>query len=146
MQRLAQIFVDGATLQGFSVGWASASAFQLDPYSDAFMAGELTPTSRWTGRPTKHYIHTMVMGMGAYLGELMIRNGGGRWAYDIDQNNACVDLDNGIRTWPHNKVFKRLTIGSEHSLAPYYHYSLTREVLDGSIVRKWTDDTPPSHS
>ncbi|MFE0148072.1 hypothetical protein ACFWY5_13075 [Nonomuraea sp. NPDC059007] len=144
MQSLAETFVHGATLQGFSIDWTSASALQLDLYCDAFMAGELSPTSRWTGRPTKDYIHTMVMSMGAYLGELLVRNGGGRWAYDIEQNNACVDLDNDLRIWPHNKVFKRLTIGPEHSLAPYYHYGLTQEVLDGSIAREWTDDTKPS--
>jgi hypothetical protein len=62
----------------------------------------------------------------------MVRGGGGQWTYDSKERAAAVDMPNELRAYPHNKVAKRIELGAVHSLAPYYHYSLTRELPSGS--------------
>ena len=53
------------------------------------------------------------MSMGAYLGELIVRNAGGRWAYHQDQKTAVVETHQQQLCFPHSKVAKRLTLGEE---------------------------------
>ena len=76
----------------------------------------------------------MVMAMGAYLGELLVRHGDGRWAYDPEQRAAVVELPNGLRAHPHTKVAKRLDQGAQHNLLAFYQYGLTRETPPGTVA------------
>lgn len=85
----------------------------------------------------------MIMSMGAYLGELLVRYGGGRWAFDPGASAAVVEMPNGLRGYLHNKVAKRLEQGSEHSLFQFYWYALTKETLPGTNVRVMSDPAEP---
>jgi hypothetical protein len=117
MRDLAEVFRSGSKAEGVPFGWGPDEADRLDGLCDAFLA---------TG-PTAERRHSVVMSMGAFLGELLVRNGGGLWAYDTKENAAVVVLPNGLRAFPHNKVAKRLDLGPEQSISAFYRYALTRE-------------------
>jgi hypothetical protein len=58
---------------------------------------------------------------GAYVGEVFRRNVGGEWAAWKDRYGEAVALKcSGVTIFPHDKVRKRLTAGTEHSLTAYY--------------------------
>lgn len=124
MLGLARAFVDGSAAEGDPFGWESDEAARLDGVCEAFLAND----------PPAEYQHSMIMAMGAYLGELLVRHGGGRWAYDAGQQAAAVEMPNGLRAYPHNKVAKRLERGPEHSLSAFYRYGLTRETPPGTVA------------
>lgn len=131
MRRLAEAFVKGAAAEGEPFGWESTEASRLDEICDAFLVSD----------PPADYRHSMIMSMGAYLGELLVRHGGGRWAFDRADSAAVVEMPNGLRAYPHNKVAKRLEHGPEHSLFQFYWYGLTRETPPGTHVRVLPDST-----
>ena len=126
MRRLAETFVRGTAEDGVVFGWEATEASRLDDLCDAFLASD----------PPAEYRHTMIMGMGAYLGELMVRHGGGHWAYDRDSHAAVVKMPNGLVGYAHNKVAKRLDHGPEHSLFQFYLYGTARETLPGTEIKE----------
>jgi hypothetical protein len=122
MHKLADAFISGAAADGWHFGWDGAEVSRLDEYCDDFSSAP----------PPSEIQHSVILAMGAYLGELMVRCGGGRWTYDTNERAAVVAMPNELRAYPHNKVAKRIEFGPTHSLAPYYHYGLTRELPSGS--------------
>jgi hypothetical protein len=124
MRRAADSFVEIAHLRGYEFDWNPARVDQLDAYCDQCMA-DLPPESDLQG---------IALTVGAYLGEMLLRNGGGHWTYSTEMNTAGVALANGLLGYPLNKVMKRLRKGSEHSLEAFYWYLLTREVPPDSIL------------
>lgn len=81
----------------------------------------------------------MIMSMGAYLGELLVRHGDGHRAFDPEESAAVVEMPNELRAYPHNKVAKRLDHGPEHNLFQFYWYGLTKETPPGTNVRVLSD-------
>jgi len=126
MRGFAEAFVDGSAAEGDPFGWESAEAARLDAVCEAFLANDPPPEHR----------HSMIMAMGAYLGEQLVRHGSGRWAYDPEQRAAVVELPSGSRAYPHNKVAKRLERGPEHSLSAFYQYGITGEAPPGTITTR----------
>jgi hypothetical protein len=68
-----------------------------------------------------------MFGLGAYLGEVIRRSLGGTWhGHDTDPEaeiNVAVDLADGKRTWPVQRVVKRFANGREDNVA-HYAFSL----------------------
>jgi hypothetical protein len=124
MLSLAEKFISGVAAEGWTFSWDCAEIFRLDELCDGFSNDD--PEVR----------HSLIMAMGAYLGELMVRCGGGHWSYDPQDRAAVVDMPNGLRACPHNKVAKRLDFGPEHCLLHFYQYGLTREVPPGGKLRE----------
>ena len=122
MRELAEIFVNASVHEGYEVGWGADSAQRLDELCDAFLAS----------RPEQGVIDSMIMSMGAYLGEVIVRNAGGRWTYDQSQETAGVETQQQQMCFPHNKVAKRLTLGEEHGLWAFYEYAATGKVPPGA--------------
>jgi hypothetical protein len=122
MHGLAVIFVEGSAQEGYEFGWDADSANRLDELCDAFLAG----------RPDKAVVDSMIMSMGAYLGELIVRNAGGRWTYHQEQQAAAVETGQQQLCFPHNKVAKRLARGEEHGLWAFYEYAATGKVPPGA--------------
>jgi hypothetical protein len=133
MRGLAEAFVKGMAAEGEPFGWESTEASRLDDTCDLFLAGN----------PPADYRHSMIMSIGAYLGELLVRHGGGRWAFDPAESAAVVEMPNGLRAHPHNKVAKRLHHGPEHNLFQFYWYGLTKETPPGTNVRVLSDPGGP---
>jgi hypothetical protein len=120
--KLAEVFVADVAEVGEAFTWESAEASRLDGLCDALLATRPSPDRQYA------WI------MGAYLGELLVRHGGGRWSYDKRTDAAVVEMPNGLNGYPHNKVAKRLEIGAEHNLFQFYWYALTRDTPPGSQV------------
>jgi hypothetical protein len=61
--------------------------------------------------------------LGSYLGEVLRRNVGGSWqGDDADPDaevNVALDLPDGSRVWPVQRVMKRLANGPQDSLIAY---------------------------
>ncbi len=124
MTDLAATFLAGAAEEGWIFGWERSDAGRCDELCDAFLLSD----------PTADVRHRMVMSMGAYVGELLVRLGDGKWTYDAPAKRAQVELANGIVGWPHDKVAKRLNLGPQHSLAQYVHYALTRDPGPDAVI------------
>ncbi|MEV6344070.1 hypothetical protein [Actinoplanes sp. NPDC051851] len=123
MLELAEVFQNGMAAAGTPFGWGSGEATRLDGACDTVLAAG----------PSAEVLHSTVMNMGAYLGELLVRHGGGRWVFDVPAGAAVVELPNGLRAFPHNKVAKRLSPeGGAHHLFTFYWYGLTGEVPPGA--------------
>lgn len=125
MRELAEAFREVAAEQGETLGWETREASKLDALCDRFLATD----------PSAGLRHSMVMAMGAYLGELMVRHGGGRWGYGSGDRKAVVVLANGLVCHPHDEVAQRLDLGPQLDLGFYFHYALAgrmgRDALAG---------------
>lgn len=121
MLAFAQMFVDGAAAEGQDFGWDAACAQRLDPLCEAFLASG----------PDADAIQSMVLAMGSYLGELVVRNADGRWTYDPRAGAAGVNVPSSKRCFPHSRVAQRLTAGSAHSLRLFYEIAVADPILPG---------------
>lgn len=126
MRNLAERFVEHTREDGYAFDWNPAFLHHLDNYCDEFAASV----------PPGEVMHSVITGAGAYLGEMLVRNGGGTWAYSVQESAACVDMPDGGRAYPHNKVSKRITRGAEHSLETFYQYVTTGSALPGTTVHQ----------
>lgn len=68
-------------------------------------------------------VGSKLFGMGAYVGQTLIAQLGGRWETN-DQDpegeiNIAVHLDSGSTVWPVQRVMKRFCNGSEDSIYAY---------------------------
>lgn len=125
MRELAEAFREVSAEQGDDFGWETREASKLDAVCDRFVA-----TS-----PSSGLRHSMVMALGAYLGELMVRHGGGRWLSGAGEYGSIVLLANGLFCHPHEQVAMRLELGPQLDLGFYFHYALAghlgRDTLAG---------------
>jgi hypothetical protein len=117
MRRLAEFFVEQAP-EGRDFGWDTASALRLDDPCEQYLAGQ----------PDSEGRHYFSAGVGAYLGELVVRAGRGRWVYEPNAGRPAVEIANGQRCFPMAKVAKRLECGPEHSIWTLYEYMMTGQV------------------
>lgn len=130
MRYLAQLFVDGVAAQGEIIAWDTASALRLDGLCEEFV----------TGKPDNEKFPYLTAALGAYLGELVVRNGRGRWVWSPEAKAPAVELPSGIRCFPQHKVAKRLNVGRDHNLWAFYDYMITgKAVPDVKLTpRDWT--------
>jgi len=67
--------------------------------------------------------------LGAYVGEVIVRNGGGTWQGDDKdpqaEINIAVRLGTGALIWPVQRVMKRYKNGAEDSISDYGMIVLT---------------------
>jgi hypothetical protein len=134
MLRWAEVFrATTAELTGVQLGWTEADARRLDELADQYVA-----TS-----PPEDARQSLVLSLGAYLGELIVRNGKARWCYDEGQQAPAIENVEG-RGFPHNKVVKRLNGGAEHRLWPFYAYLVRGELTDGTALKPFKETRPTS--
>jgi hypothetical protein len=131
MLALAQIFVNGTAAEGRTFDWGAGSAPLLDGLCEAFLAGD----------PSQDAVQSMVLSMGAYLGELIVRHGAGRWTYDAQAGAAGIDLAFRQRCFPHHRVGKRLSRGPTHSLRLFYYIAVTGDLTLGTVDERPSLDT-----
>lgn len=125
MEPLAEAFVRSCAADGYIFHWDAESVGHLDEFCEAFLASD----------PTRNVLDSMIMGMGAYLGEVVVRDGGGQWTYHSGQPPAIREAHSRQRLYfPHNKVAKRLTVGPEHSLRLFYEAVTTGEMPPGTAI------------
>lgn len=88
-------------------------------------------------RPTENQIWSMSLIFGSYLGETMLRNGlaekGYVWGTDGTFFVPLLISQNGWRTTPNDKVYKRLVNGSEDNVFSYYRVVMRTAMDEGKI-------------
>lgn len=66
---------------------------------------------------------TLIVTLGCYLGEVVVRNLAGTWRADEEFFHSPAVIIEGklqTRTFPLSRVWKRFEYGNEHSLVDYY--------------------------
>ncbi len=109
---LAHAFVTGAAEEGEVFVYDVGDGPRLDRLIDEFVATN----------PSPEYVHSMVLSMGAYVGELLVRAGAGHWV--MDPKVGAGVMSGELMCFPMNKVAKRIGIGPEHSIAQLIEVAL----------------------
>ncbi|MBB5075282.1 hypothetical protein [Nonomuraea endophytica] len=125
MRWLAEVFVEETRKDGYSFDWDPALIHHLDNYLLEFVASD----------PPSDVKHSVIMGVGAYLGEMIVRHAGWSWSYDRKGSEATVTSPDGLVGYPHSKVAKRIEFGPEHNLEAFFTYAITGEAPHGSTAR-----------
>jgi hypothetical protein len=118
MAALAEAFVGGAAQEGHHFDYAVENAPRLDALVDLFLESQ----------PGDDVVNSMVLNMGAYVGELIVRNGGGTWTFDQEAGAPGVRLTSGLIGFPLNKVGKRITVGGEHSISRFVEVAMAGDL------------------
>ena len=118
MARLADAFVRGAAEEGHHFTYDLECVSRLDPLVDLFLQG----------RPSPEVVDSMAMSMGAFVGELILRFGGGRWVYVAEAGSPAVQTGSRYTCFPLNKVGKRLIVGPEHSIARFVDAAMAGDI------------------
>ncbi|MFF0309235.1 hypothetical protein ACFYSC_17550 [Streptosporangium sp. NPDC004379] len=125
MRGLAEHFVEHTREAGYSFNWDPALIHHLDNYCTEFAASN----------PSPEITHSVIMGAGAYLGEMIVRSGDWSWMYCTAESAAAVESPDGLRGYPHSKVAKRIGNGAEHELESFFKYAVTGEAPYGTTAR-----------
>jgi hypothetical protein len=122
MAGLANAFVTGSAQEGDHFDYAVENAARLDALVDLFRRSQ----------PSDDVVQSMAVSMGAYVGELIVRNGGGSWTHVPEGDAPGVRLTSGLVCFPLNKVAKRITIGSAHSIAQFVEVAMSGVLPSGA--------------
>jgi hypothetical protein len=110
---MAKLFVDTTKqLAGVEFDYSEASVAELDGWVDRLWDPEGPP-------PGEDELDSNSKLIGAYLGEVMIRHGGGHWVWTVHPRQPAIEK-NGKVAWVLNKVYKRQVNGPEDSIAEFY--------------------------
>ena len=109
--------VESATqVSGVELDYTPDSLALVDGIFDGFRADGVT----------SEQLAETLFGFGCYVGEVLIRNAGGRWRATADEEQALagwpIVVELGEQRWcnPIGKTFKRLDNGPEDSLRYFY--------------------------
>jgi hypothetical protein len=111
MARLAEAFIRGSAAEGLDYDYTPAAARRLDEHVDLFLQSA----------PREEVVHSMIMAMGAYLGEVVVRAGAARWGYDEKRRWAVLEQapDWRYSACPMNRVAGRIHRGHEKPITPF---------------------------
>jgi hypothetical protein len=136
MRYLAGLFIQGAAKVGDAFAFDTDSALRLDGYCEELLDEGKPAGEAWIG---------LTNAMAAYLGELVVRNGRGRWVYSHEAKVPAVQLPSGRLCFPLHKVAKRLAggqAGRENSLWVFYEIMMTGVIpADAKVTPRY--DWPP---
>ena len=108
MATLADAFAGAATREGIDLAFRLTDGPALDDVADLWVSAGCPEDQR----------RSRILGMGAYVGEVLVRSAGGRW--DLSPTgDPGVALTSTFMCFPLNKVGKRLSLGPEHSIAAF---------------------------
>ena len=101
----------------FNWDYSEESVTRLDEFIDTRLWDPEGP------RPTEAELTSNSILIGAYLGEVMIRNIGGEWAVDYFEGNKQPVVKIGsLAAFAPNKVYKRQVLGRQESLVAFYNH------------------------
>jgi ribosomal protein L27 len=109
MRLAAEAFVKSAGSNGVTwLDYSPESAIRLDGLIDEW----------WPASPPKDTYESMVPAMGAYLGEVLVRQTGGHWIRDPKEGYG-VEFKGHV-VFPLVKVSTRFELGPEQAIAQFY--------------------------
>lgn len=100
------------TSYGLDLDYSPGSVGQLDDFVDIHFG---------PGSADDH--SSLIVGMGCYLGEVVVRSHGGHWSADEEFFHSPAVVIAGkleTRTFPLSRVWRRFEYGPEQSLVAYY--------------------------
>lgn len=113
MRSVAALFVETAERFGITFDYSEASVELLEDWVDHLWGPE-------GPAPTEAELDSNTKLAGAYLGEVMIRHAGGRWAWASDPHQPAIEMSPGRTALVLNKVYKRQVNGPHESLVDFY--------------------------
>jgi hypothetical protein len=116
MKRLADEFVQSMRDLDWELDYSEQSVRTLEDMIDR----QFTDWRPWRGGKVAKKNLPVASLVGAYLGEVMIRQLGGRWGWMPDFDVAAIELPSGTWTSPPAKAQKRFLNGKEDDLVFYY--------------------------
>lgn len=122
MRTWAAIFTHDAALHGMLLDYDEESLEHVESMCEVLHRGG----------PDRDAVDELALTMGAYLGEVVIAARGGTWLLDEDLGALAIDLPNGLRCYPLQKVAQRLTGGGEHDLRLFHCLVTAGSVTDGA--------------
>ena len=122
MAKLANDFVEFARESGYDLDYSEASLGTVEQIIDTEFA-DWRPWRRGKAKRANVPVASLV---GAYVGEVMVRNLGGTWGWMPEYDVAAVQTQKGGWTSPPAKAQKRFINGTEDDLVFHYE-ALGRE-------------------
>jgi hypothetical protein len=116
MRGLAEQFVESMRDFGWELDYSEQSLGAIEEMIDSQFA-DWRPWRRGKTAKKNEPIASLV---GAYVGEVMVRNVGGQWGWMPDFDVAAVKLPSGTWTSPPAKAQKRFREGKQENLVAYY--------------------------
>jgi hypothetical protein len=114
MRRFASILVRTAREEaGWTFDYSERSIPLLDEYVDTLWPPDEPPSEK--------QMDEMALVIGAYLGEVMIRNVGGGWAFDKERLPS-VTFDGETFGHPLAKAYKKQAEGPHHNFVQFYDF------------------------
>jgi hypothetical protein len=108
MRQAAETFVTAAVAGGATwLDYSPESVMRLDE-----LIAEL-----WPPKPPKGTFESIIPAMGAYVGEVLVKQTGGHWIRDPKEGYG-VEL-NGDVAFPMNEVTRRFELGPEHAIGNF---------------------------
>jgi len=126
MASLAHSFVTGSAAEGHHFHYAVDDGPRLDELVELFQMSA----------PSDDVVHSMVLSMGAYVEEVLVRNASGQWR--VEMQAPAIRLPGDLDCFPLNKVAKRITVGPEHSIGQFIDVAMAGEVPPDA--RRWHAD------
>jgi len=116
---VAELFVSTASNLGeVDFNYSEASVDRLESFVDRLWDPQAPPSEAELDNLTKL--------MGAYLGEVMIRNVGGNWVLNDERRIPTIETPRGT-AFVLDKVYKRQVMGPDESLVEFYEAFKIRE-------------------
>jgi hypothetical protein len=120
MRALAEVFIHSTASEDVRFGWDGVDCARLDDLCDQFVIPGQRTTSNSQGLAAR---------IAAYVVDLLLRNADGRWVYDEACRSAAVELPNGHRVFPAERVAQRIAVGHHYSVAEFYRATLAGDLL-----------------
>lgn len=119
VQAAATWIAAALTSSGYRADLSPSSLWELERFfNEQATAGKARPQGLLS-----EGLGTRLFALGAYLGEVVRRDRGGTWHGDDNdpqaEINVAVDLPDGKRIWPVQRVMKRFKNGPEDNVAHY---------------------------
>lgn len=115
----AEWIAQALTLSGYKADFSPASLKEIDRFFDEHsLDGAAKP-----GGLLSEQLGQRLFALGAYVGEVLRRSLGGEWFGDDSdpeaEVNVQLNLPDGSKVWPIQKVMKRFKNGKEDSIVAY---------------------------
>ena len=115
----AQALVATAAREGAELDYTRESVARLED----LLRGPLADRRPWRrGRPARKYA-ALAMLCGAYVGEVLVRELGGRWAFSEQAGQGGIHFGGESWAFPVHKAEKRFANGAEDDLASFTDFA-----------------------
>lgn len=115
----AEMAVEMAEMMGFSLDYSMESIYRLE------LMAQMMHEEYKKGTMKEDTVRILASAYGAYLGEVLLKNGLKDFGYDWTEADGEIGIAQEDTTiYPVSKVYKRITQGPYHDLTDFYEVVL----------------------